>query len=395
MTERNDDIVVKAQGISKIFKDFWGRKKIAALTDVDIVIQKNSIFGLLGPNGAGKSTLIKIILGHLYPSKGLINVLGKSPGNIEIKYQIGYLPERSYMYKNLTALETLTYFGALLNLSKDVIKTRSQQLLEMVGLDSAKKRMIGEFSHGMTRRTGLAQALLNDPDFLILDEPTAGLDPVGCREVKDLILTLGKRGKTILLTSHLLADVEDVCDELLMLYGGKIQSSGTVSELLTNAEITRLEFPNISEDKLNQIKTSLNQEIPNEHINISSPKESLESYFLKTISAGSRSSVENYGAGIGKGVAEYLQDENYEFNDVTVTTPSVPDNSLSESIDTSTLDNLTEKKHSSGETPQQDYLPSIDNNALADLSRDQTKSAESEADNSKKIDQSKLDGLTK
>ncbi len=377
----NEDHVVKAQGIHKIFKDFWGRKKIAALTNVDLAIQKNTIFGLLGPNGAGKSTLIKIILGHLYPSKGMISVLGKSPRNVEIKYRIGYLPERSNMYKNLTALETLTYFGAILNLSKDVIKSRSRQLLEMVGLDSAKKRMAGEFSHGMTRRMGLAQALLNDPDFLILDEPTAGLDPVGCREVKDLILTLGKRGKTILLTSHLLADVEDVCDELMMLYGGKIQSSGTVSDLLTNIDITRLEFPNVTDNTLNQVKKSLLQEIQQDQIAVSSPKESLERYFLKTISVGSRQLTENYGAGIGKGVAAYLQDENYTFNDIT------------ESVDASTLDSLTEK--SSPISEQQDNSPQVDTDMLTNLSRDPTKDSKEKTDERKHIDQTKLDGLTK
>ncbi len=389
----NKDLVVKAQGINKVFKDFWGRKKIAALTNIDIAIHKNSIFGLLGPNGAGKSTLIKIILGHLYPSKGVISVLGKSPRNVEIKYRIGYLPERSYMYKNLTALETLTYFGAILNLSNDVIKTRSQQLLEMVGLESAKKRMVGEFSHGMTRRMGLAQALLNDPDFLILDEPTAGLDPVGCREVKDLILTLGKRGKTILLTSHLLADVEDVCDELMMLYGGKIQSSGTVSDLLTNIKMTRLEFPNVTNEILNQVKSSLRKEIPSDQVIVSSPKESLESYFLKTISASSRHLTENYGAGIGKGVAAYLQDENYEFNDITKSAPPIPDNKESKSINTSTLDSLTEK--TSQKIEQQDISLPVDSDTLANLSQNPIMDSKNETDDSKNIDQPKLDDLTK
>ena len=197
------ELVVAGQDVVKTFKDFWGRDKVKALKGVDIKIRKGSVFGLLGPNGAGKSTLIKLILGHLYPSSGRIAVFGKDPRDVNIKFQIGYLPERSYLYKNLTAEETLSYFGEILNLSKEQIKNRTDQLLEMVGLQHSKKRFVGEFSHGMTRRMGLAQALLNDPDFVILDEPTAGLDPVGCREVKDLIITLGKRGKTVLLTRSL------------------------------------------------------------------------------------------------------------------------------------------------------------------------------------------------
>ena len=317
----NIGAVVKGEGLVKTFKDFWGRDKVKAIRGVDIVIPKGAVFGLLGPNGAGKSTLIKLILGHLYPTSGRLSVLGEDPRNVEIKYKIGYLPERSYLYKNLTAEETLYYFGEILNLSKDQIKSRSGQLLEMVGLQNAKKRYVGEFSHGMTRRMGLAQALLNDPDFIILDEPTAGLDPVGCREVKDLIITLGKRGKTILLTSHLLADVEDTCDELLMMYGGTVQSKGKVDELLADTNRIKVEFP---ADKGIDLKT-IEKEISNKskgQFSITSPRQSLEQYFLSVVNK-SHKSKETSGAQQGAGVADYLK-AGVEDANVLVEKPSSP-----------------------------------------------------------------------
>ena len=299
------EAAVLGEGIVKTFKDFWGRDKVKALRGVDIVIPKGSVFGLLGPNGAGKSTLIKLILGHLYPTSGRLSVLGKDPRDVENKFKIGYLPERSYLYKNLTAEETLYYFGEILNLSKDQIKSRGDQLLEMVGLQNAKKRYVGEFSHGMTRRMGMAQALLNDPDFIILDEPTAGLDPVGCREVKDLIITLGKRGKTVLLTSHLLADVEDTCDELLTVYGGTVQSKGKVGELLADTNRVKVEFPADCGVNLKTLHEELKSKAKG-MFSISSPKQSLEQYFLNIVNKSNKTH-ETAGAQQGKGVAGYLK----------------------------------------------------------------------------------------
>ena len=299
------EAVVRGEGVIKTFKDFWGRDKVKALRGVDIVIPKGSVFGLLGPNGAGKSTLIKLILGHLYPTNGRLSVMGKDPRDVEIKFKIGYLPERSYLYKNLTAEETLYYFGEILNLSKEQIKSRSDQLLEMVGLQNAKKRYVGEFSHGMTRRMGMAQALLNDPDFIILDEPTAGLDPVGCREVKDLIITLGKRGKTVLLTSHLLADVEDTCDEIMMIYGGTVQSQGKIENLLADTDRVKVEFPANMGVDVKALKDELDRKT-NNSVKVSSPKQSLEQYFLNIVNKGS-ATQETAGAQQGKGVADYLK----------------------------------------------------------------------------------------
>jgi ABC-2 type transport system ATP-binding protein len=301
----NDNVII-ADSVSKVFKDFWGRPKVAALTDVSMNVPTGSVFGLLGPNGAGKSTLIKIILGHLFPTAGRVAVLGKPPRDVATKQRIGYLPERSYLYKHLTAEETLRYFGGLLDLSNDQIESRTDQLLEMVGLAGARQRRAGEFSHGMGRRLGLAQALLNDPDLIILDEPTAGLDPVGCREVKDLIITLGKRGKTVLLTSHLLADVEDVCDDVMVLYGGRVVSQGTMQELLADTERTTLSFPNVPDEALAAARKALAQTIDDGDINVSSPTETLEAYFLKLVAKSDASDQHTDGVRMGSGVAEYL-----------------------------------------------------------------------------------------
>ncbi|MBR2723191.1 MAG: ABC transporter ATP-binding protein, partial [Lentisphaeria bacterium] len=212
---KTDSNVVSAIGLTKVFKDFWGRPKAKAVNDIDFEIKKGEVIGLLGPNGSGKSTTVKMILGLLYPTAGQLSVLGRSPQAVESKKEIGYLPEESYLYKYLTAEETLDFFGSLFDLSKEERERRIEQLLDMVGMSHARRRRVGEFSKGMARRIGLAQAMINDPEFLILDEPTSGLDPLGCKEVKDLILMLKKRGKTVLVTSHLLSDVEDVCDRVI------------------------------------------------------------------------------------------------------------------------------------------------------------------------------------
>jgi len=232
--------VVVVRGLTKIFKDFWGRPKARAVDNVDFAVRRGEVFGLLGPNGSGKSTTVKMLLGLLYPSRGHIEVFGHSPRHVATKSRIGYLPEESYLYRYLDSNETLDFFGSLFDLPNKERRRRAEQLLEMVGLNQVRRRMVGEFSKGMQRRIGLAQALINDPDLVILDEPTSGLDPIGCREVKDLILALARRGKTVILSSHLLADVEDVCDRVVIYYGGRVQAMGTLRELLAEADSIRI-----------------------------------------------------------------------------------------------------------------------------------------------------------
>jgi ABC-2 type transport system ATP-binding protein len=231
----NMEYAIETISLTKVFSDLWGRDKVFAVNDLNLQIRHNEVFGLLGPNGSGKTTTLKMLLGLLYPTKGRAVVLGGDSTDPKISTRIGFMPEESYLYQYLTARETLDFYGRLFALPAKVRKMRIESLLDMVGLRAAANRAVGTFSKGMARRIGLAQALINDPDLLILDEPTTGLDPIGTRQIKDLILQLAKRGKTILLCSHLLADVEDVCDRIAILYGGQIQSEGKVRELLVQS----------------------------------------------------------------------------------------------------------------------------------------------------------------
>ncbi len=299
-------IMIKGEKITKVFNDFWGKTKVRALNELDIEVKSGSITGLLGPNGAGKSTLIKLLLGHLYPTSGTIEVIGKSPKDVQTKQKIGYLPERTSFYTNLTAKETLQFFADLLGLPGKEAKMRITQLLKMVGLDKIERRLVGEFSHGMRKRLGLAQALLNDPDLLLLDEPTAGMDPVGCREIKDLILTLGKRGKTILMTTHLLADVQDVSDTIMILYGGRLQACGNIDTLLANKDEILIRAASVPENTLDKVKKILDPK-DSSSVKVTHPIKTLEDYFLSVIAEAGKNAIETSGAQQGHGVAEYLK----------------------------------------------------------------------------------------
>jgi ABC-2 type transport system ATP-binding protein len=233
-------VVIESRNLSKIYRDFWGRKKVHALKSLDVEVRKGEIFGLLGPNGSGKSTAIKLILGLLFPTSGRVLVFDKDASETSKNERIGYLPEESYLYKFLTADETLDFYGRLFDMSGAQRKRRVEELIQLVGLQGAQHRQLREYSKGMTRRVGLAQALINDPDLILLDEPTTGLDPIGTREMKDLILSLRDQGKTILLCSHQLADVQDVCDRVAILYQGELKELGRVSDLLKVQDITEV-----------------------------------------------------------------------------------------------------------------------------------------------------------
>lgn len=298
--------VVNAVGLVKEFRDFWNRPKAKAVNDIDFDVREGEVLGLLGPNGSGKSTTVKMLLGLLYPTAGRLTVFGKSPRDVKAKQQIGYLPEESYLYKYLTAYETLDFFASLFNLSALERRKRAEQLLDMVGLTHAKNRPVGEFSKGMARRIGLAQAMINDPSLLILDEPTSGLDPLGCREVKDLILLLKKRGKTVIVTSHLLSDVEDVCDRVIILYGGKIRATGTLNELLTVNNTSRITTPELPPDVMEKMLGILRSSLSGEQFSVDHPRMSLEDFFLDVVNRAQSESVETFGARSGGHIADYL-----------------------------------------------------------------------------------------
>jgi len=301
------DKVVAVRGLTKVFKDLWGRPKARAVDGVDFEIRRGEVFGLLGPNGSGKSTTIKILLGLLYQTSGYVEVLGRSPREIVTKERIGYLPEESYLYRYLTAAETLNFYGHVFALSADDRRLRTEQLLEMVGLKGTGTRRVGEFSKGMQRRLGLAQALINDPELIILDEPTAGLDPVGCREVKDVIQALARRGKTIILSSHLLADVEDVCDRVVIYYGGKIQASGPLRELLAKPDSLRFTTPALSRSLVEEVLAVMRREAAPDSVRVETPTQNLESYFISVVNRARANAQNTSGATAGNRVAAYLQ----------------------------------------------------------------------------------------
>jgi ABC-2 type transport system ATP-binding protein len=303
------EVVVSVRGLTKIFKDFWGRPKARAVDNADFEVRRGEVFGLLGPNGSGKSTTVKLMLGLLYPTKGHIEVFGHSPRHVATKSRIGYLPEESYLYRYLNSRETLDFFGNLFRLPRKDRNDRAEQLLEMVGLSQARMRAVGEFSKGMQRRIGLAQALINDPDLVILDEPTSGLDPIGCREVKDLIVALARRGKTVILSSHLLADVEDVCDRVVIYYGGKVQARGTLKELLATPDEIRITTPALSRETMERVLAIIRQDVAQDKVKIDTPTQNLESYFLGVVQTARQAAAETSGAMSGARVAAYLRGE--------------------------------------------------------------------------------------
>ena len=303
----SSEAVVAVRGLTKVFKDFWGRSKARAVDGIDFEVRRGEVFGLLGPNGSGKSTTVKMLLGLLYPTRGHIEVFGHSPRHVATKSRIGYLPEESYLYRYLDSRETLEFFGKLFSLPPKERGTRIDQMLDMVGLAQARTRAVGEFSKGMQRRIGLAQALINDPDLVILDEPTSGLDPIGCREVKDLILALAQRGKTVILSSHLLSDVEDVCDRVVILYGGRVQAMGTLKELLSKPDTIRITAPVLPRERLDEVLKVIRQDVSTDKVRIDNPSQNLESYFLDVVQRARASATETSGATSGHQVAAYLR----------------------------------------------------------------------------------------
>lgn len=319
------DIHIKCISLSKTFRDFWGRPRAKAVDGIDLEVQRGQVYGLLGPNGSGKSTTIKMLLGLLTPTSGRIAVLGKRPRDVATKRFVGYLPEESYLYRFLSARETLDYYGSLFQMPAAVRRDRVDRLLEMVGLQGVEHRPVGEFSKGMQRRVGLAQSLINDPQLLILDEPTSGMDPVGAHQIKEVIRKLAERGKTILLCTHLLADVEDLCDRVAIMYGGKIRAEGTCDDLLVQEEFTTLQTPALPQDVLQEVQMLLERR-GFSITHSEQPRRRLESLFLEIVENARRDGLATSGARSGGELAGFLRDgdDTADLNALTQSAQEVP-----------------------------------------------------------------------
>ena len=298
------DYAIETFSLTKIFSDWWGRTKVYAVDNLDLQVRPNEVFGLLGPNGSGKTTTLKMLLGLLHPTKGKALLLGGEGSDPKINCRIGFLPEESYLYRYLNARETLDFYGRLFGLPPKVRNIRIEALLDMVGLKAVANRAVGTFSKGMARRIGLAQALINDPDLLILDEPTTGLDPIGTRQIKDLVIKLADRGKTILLCSHLLADVEDVCDRIAIMYGGKIQTQGHVRELLQQTNKKQITTDAISDTAVEKIKQIIRDEKAD--CEVTSPMDKLETFFIRTVTTAQQQAQPTSGAVSTTKIGDFL-----------------------------------------------------------------------------------------
>src|SRR5919198_4974069 len=251
---------VAVQGLTKIFPvHFHPSRKVIAVKDLTLRIEPGEVYGLLGPNGSGKSTTLKIILGLVSPTRGRTEIFGRDSRLVESREAVGFLPENPYFYKYLTGEETLRFFGRLCGLHGARLKARINELLDLVGLTKARRRRLSTYSKGMLQRIGLAQALIHDPRLVVLDEPTAGVDPAGSREIRDLILDLKRRGITVLLSSHLLAQAQEICDRVGILADVVLVREGHLQELIAIENQTELVIADASAQLVNEIESCISR----------------------------------------------------------------------------------------------------------------------------------------
>lgn len=280
--EGSPDVVVETRNLTKVYRDFCGRQKVRALKALDLEVRRGEIFGLLGPNGSGKTTTMKLLLGLLFPTSGEALVFNRDAGEVNKNERIGYLPEESYLYPFLNAEETLDFYGRLFDMSAETRRRRIDELIDLVKLPWARRRQLKEYSKGMARRIGLAQALINDPELILLDEPTTGLDPIGTREMKDLILRLKNEGKTVIMCSHLLADVQDVCDRIAILYQGELKELGRVDSLLKVRDVTQILASGLNDEAQAEIRQVIERH-GGQLQSMDNPTTTLEDLFLNIV----------------------------------------------------------------------------------------------------------------
>ncbi|NQT39469.1 MAG: ABC transporter ATP-binding protein [Planctomycetes bacterium] len=276
MPTDHEQTMIQTHDLTKTYGD------LRAIDHLSLELDEGDLFGYIGPNGSGKTTTMKLLLGLLFPTSGQALVFNQDATNVAKNERLGYLPEESYLYRFLNAEETLDFYGRLFSIPSKVRRTRTADLIDMVGLTWAKRRPLKEYSKGMTRRIGLAQALINDPDLILLDEPTTGLDPIGTREMKDMILRLRDQGKTVLMCSHLLADVQDICDRIAILYQGELKELGRVDSLLKVRDATEILAEGLDAEAQEEIKEVI-QRHGGKLLSMDNPTTTLDEFFLKII----------------------------------------------------------------------------------------------------------------
>jgi len=279
----NREAVIQTNDLTKVYSGFM-KPDVLALDHLNMEVGRGEVFGLLGPNGSGKTTTTKLLLGLIFPTAGSATVLGRPAGDTAAKARIGFLPEESYLYRFLNAEETLDFYGRIFGLPRAVRRRRIDELIDMVRLGHARKRSLRGYSKGMSRRIGIAQALINDPELIFMDEPTSGLDPIGRQEVKELILRLKGQGKTVMLCTHLLPDVQDVCDRVAILHNGVLCEQGSLDELLMMRSRTELTVDGLSDDERGRLKKFL-ADMGHDDVKMVCPYDTLSSLFMRIIDA--------------------------------------------------------------------------------------------------------------
>lgn len=280
-------LAVETRGLTKRYPLAWKRKVIVALNQLDLQIRPGEVFGLLGPNGSGKSTTLKLLLGLAVPSEGEARIFGLTPDSLEARKRVGFLPENPYFYGFLNGDETLRFYGKICGVTGTRLEKRIEELIDLVGLQNGRERPLRSYSKGMLQRIGLAQALIHDPDLLFLDEPTAGVDPLGSSQIRDLILKLKKMGKTVVFSSHLLEQVQEVADRVAIFSLGRKVLEGSLESLLTENHSTQVNIgAELTAEQQEKMRQLLGQAgIGGQAVEFTRPRLSLEQLYLRTIQA--------------------------------------------------------------------------------------------------------------
>jgi ABC-2 type transport system ATP-binding protein len=278
---------ISIQNLTKVYPIPFKREKVTAVRDLSLAVEPGQVYGLLGPNGSGKSTTMKIVLGLVTPTAGKTEIFGRDSTTVESREDVGFLPENPYFYKFLTGAETMAFFGKLCGLRGAKLRERTKELLALVGLENAADRRLGGYSKGMLQRIGLAQAMVQEPRLLVLDEPTAGVDPAGSREIRDLILDFKKRGITVLLCSHLLGQVQEICDRIGILHQGVLVREGRLGDLISIENQTELILENATPELLAEIHAAVGRS-KGRVVGQRQPQTTLERYFLEVTGSPER-----------------------------------------------------------------------------------------------------------